>query len=68
MTRFRGFIPRWAYIYLGKEQPEQALAAAERAIALEPTLADGYAARGNDSEPCGKTGGGDHDGRASHPP
>jgi len=30
----------------GKQQPEQALAAAERAIALEPSNADGYAVQG----------------------
>jgi TolB-like protein/cytochrome c-type biogenesis protein CcmH/NrfG len=31
----------WVYLY-GKQQPEQALAEAERAIALDPNYADGY--------------------------
>src|SRR5262249_10228588 len=38
----------WAYgllswVYMDKQQPEQALTAAERAIALEPSNADSYA-------------------------
>ena len=40
-----------------KQQSEQALAEAERAIALDPNYADSYAGTGGGAELCGAAGG-----------
>ena len=59
------------YVYLWKKQHEQAIAEAERAIALDPNDADGYVTSGGYSDLCRAAGGShrvDREGDAPQPP